>query len=344
MNYIEELQAEARHANKTGVRLDGGGDDRPPVYQSDDGTWVYRASAVGKLCDRALWLARTGVPHSPPPANLQTAFVQSANGEMVAIAMAEDKYDMDIYGNQDTVTIDVQAGVQIRGSIDGHIKGDETWLQGLVEVKCIRSDDWAKRGRGLDLYPGWREQVNLYMKGLGYRHGVLVMGRKGDDGVVEDIAYTNYEYDPRVYATVRNKILRVEQAVADGTNILCDDEKWGCPFWELHEGTSDDTVEVDDTVAADLSIQIVRANARKKEVEAHIADLKSRLDKWIVDHNVGEAFTVVGKAGRWKVATVHPTKKVWDDDRLAEDGIDLDMYRTTQPGTPYLRVTEDKEN
>jgi hypothetical protein len=343
MNYIEELQAEARHANKTGVRLDGGGDDRPPVYQTDDGTWVYRASAVGKLCDRALWLARTGVPHSPPPANLQTAFVQSANGEMVAIAMAEDKYHMQVDGNQDTITIDIQAGVQIRGSIDGYTVADETWLPGLVEVKCIRSEDWAKRSRGIDLYPGWREQVNLYMRGLGYKHGVLVMGRKGDDGVVEDIAYTNYEYDPKVYARIKNKILRVEQAVADGINILCDDEKWGCPFWELHEGTQTEVETVDDNVAETLAVQIVRANSSKKELERKIADLKSQLDMWRHTHNVGSVVVVAGKTGKYRLKLVEPTKKVWDDDLLAKDGIDLDAYRTIQTGTPYLVVTPEED-
>jgi len=343
MNFIEELQAEARHANKTGVRLDGGGDDRPPVYQTDDGTWVYRASAVGKLCDRALWLARTGVPHSPPPANLQTAFVQSANGEAVAIAMAEDKYDIQVYGTQDTMSIDVQAGVQIRGSIDGHLKGDETWLEGLLEVKCIRSEDWAKRGRGIDLYPGWREQVNLYMKGLGYKHGVLVMGRKGDGGVVEDIAYTNYEYDPRVYAVVRNKILRVEQAVADGVNILCDDEKWGCPFWQLHEGTQQDLEEIHDQQADTISAQIIRAQGNKKEAERKITELKAQLDKWRTDHHVGGTVIIVGKTGRYKVTQVTPSKKVWDDDKLAADGIDLDAYRTTQQGNPYLLIQPEED-
>jgi hypothetical protein len=340
---IEQLQAEARGANQQGVRLDGGGDDRPPVYQTDDGTWVYRASAVGKLCERALWLARTGVPHSPPPANLQTAFVQSANGESVAIAMAEDRYYMQVEGRQDTIQIEVAPGVEIRGSIDGYTKADETWLPGLVEVKCIRSEDWSKRGRGVDLYPGWREQVNLYMKGLGYKFGVLVMGRKDTEGVVDDIAYTNYEYDPRIYARIKNKVLAVEKAVAEGVSLGCDDEKWGCPYWQFHEGTQTDVEEIHDQQADTISNQIMRAQATKKETERKIADLKAQLEKWRTDHNVGPTIVVVGKTGKYKVTQVTPSRKVWDDDKLAVDGIDLDAYRTVQQGTPYLLVQPEED-
>ena len=78
-------------------------------------------------------------------------------------------------------------------------------------------------------------------------------------------------------------------------------------------------------------------------LERKIADLKSQLDMWRHTHNVGSVVVVEGKTGRYRLKLVTPTKKVWDDDLLAKDGVDLDAYRTTQTGTPYLVVTPEED-
>jgi len=334
---IKYHQGIARGHNMAGTRIDGGGDNRPPVYE-DNGQWIYRASGVGKLCERSLWLARTGHQPSPTPKTLQTAFVHSANGEDTVCAMAEKEYELQIVDRQKVIDLPVTNLARVRGSIDGTADGR------LIEIKCIRSEDWAKRGQGIDMYPGWREQVNLYMRGLDMREGILLMGRKDSDGVVDAISYTNFVYEPRIYAKIRNKIFAVETAALDGDPIDCAEEQWGCPYWQLHEGTRVEVEEISDPQANNLTTQIMKLQNQKKNVERQIADLKKQVDIWRDNHNIGAAVIIAGKGGRYKVTRIEPTKKVWDETKLDKDGINIDDYRMTIPGSPYLLITEDKDN
>ena len=330
---FDELKAQVRGANLRGVRLDGGGDNRPPVYE-EDGRWVYRASAVGGMCDRALWLARTGVERSPTPEGLQTAYLESANNEELAIAMFTDEYGVTVDQQQREYEIDVCDGVVVRGHVDG--VGYDTVLgrTGVVEVKCIRVDDWDERST--TMYPSWEPQIQLGMKGLNLPFTWVVYGRKVD-GVVDRLSYSVVERRPRVVAEIMRRIRRIEQMVDDSAPPVCDKERWGCPYWTLHEGTGDEEQEIEDRALASLATQIADRAGEIRRAEEQL----KRMRKELTDKLIGLKVTggvIVAPGVRIKAKVVTPTRKIWDENKLREDGVDLDAYRLVEQGAPYVKV------
>lgn len=334
---LDELKAKVRGANQRGVRLDGGGDDRPPVYE-EDGTWVYRASTVGGMCDRALWLARMGVERSPTPDGLKVAYLESANNEQLAIDMFVDEYRITVEDQQHEFEIDVCDGVIVRGHVDGI--GHDTTLdrRGVVEVKCIRADDWDRRSPSM--YPSWETQMQLGMKGLGLPLTWIVYGRKVD-GVVDRVSYSVVEYRPRAVAEVMRRIRRVEQLVADGRPAVCDRERWGCPYWALHEGVDGEDQEIEDRALAALAVQITDRAAEVRRAEEQLKRMRRELTDKLIELKVKNG-VIVAPGVRRKVTVITPTRRVWDEDKLREDGVDLDRYRRVEQGAPYVRVEEDR--
>jgi hypothetical protein len=335
----DDEKAAIRRANLTSKRLDGGGDDRPPVYTEGDKV-IYRSSAIGKLCPRALWLSRTGVTPSPTPDNLKRAFIESSNNESLVLSMFADLHDIELSGEQEPFEIEVPGtNAVIRGHLDA--RGEATGQSGVVEVKSIADHSWAKRG--VDMYPGWLEQVQTQMKGTGTRLCWLVFGKKVD-GVVDDIAFSVVEYDPRVIGRVFDQIREVEAAVADNVALDCPDEKYGCPYWQLHEGTGSDEEVIEDRVLAGLATRIVSLAAQVKEADAALKDARDRVMEQLERMKLPPSVKLRGSDGRvLSVSVVTPTRTSWDEEALKRDGVDLDDYKVKKQGAPYVKIIKPKE-
>lgn len=343
MHDIDEMKARVRALNQQGVRDDADTEDnRPPVYVEGNGRVVYRASAVGGLCLRALWLARTGQPPSPVPKQLAHAYLEGANNEALILAMFTDTYDIRVHSSQLEYEIEVPGldEVVVRGHIDG--LGDDHVMErtGVVEAKKVAEGSWGSPAHMIDLYPGWKPQIHLAMRGTETRIAWEVFG-KSVDGVVEEIRYGVQEYDRRVIAQVFDRIRVVEQAVADGVAVECEQEVWGCPYWQLHEGVEDAVIEDQQmaTLAARVAEHARRAKAEEEAGKVARKELMKLLDAQKVKTGVVEG----RGTGRYRVTRVTPTKNGWDEALLAEDGVDLDRYKTKTEGTPYIKVTPEKD-
>lgn len=332
--------AHIRRANETGTRLDGGGDNRPPVYQEKNRV-IYRASAVGKLCPRALWLARTGVDPSPVPERLQKAFVESSNNELLAIDMFTAEYNIRVHSNQAPFELPVPGtAARIRGHLDG-IGESEFGEGGIVEVKCIAADSWEQRGP--HMYPGWYEQIQLQMKGFGKRICWLVFGRKVD-GVVDRVTFNVVEYDPRVIGRIYDRVREVECAYSNNNSLDCPEEKWGCPYWQLHEGGGPEIEMVEDKVLETLTTNVARLSRQVREAEDALKQARQSIMERMEKLKLPSSAVVRGAGGApYKVTVVTPTRTSWDEAALERDGINLDDYKVKADGNPYVKVTEQKE-
>lgn len=336
---MQDEKARIRRANETGVRLDGGGDNRPPIYTEGD-TVVYRSSAVGKLCPRALWLARTGVEPSPIPERLQKAFVESSNNEQLALAMFTDKHEVALSREQEEFEVPVPGtNAVIRGHIDAY--GLSVGMRGVVEVKCISADSWDRRG--VYMYPGWMEQIQTQMRGMDVKLCWMVFGKK-IDGVVEDVSYTVVEYQPRIIGQVFDAVRQVENAVAEGRALDCPEEKWGCPYWQLHEGTEMTDV-VEDRVLAGLATQIVSLSDQIKRADREMRELRDRVMKKLEDLKLPSSIKLKSPDGKvFGVTVVTSSRTLWDDEALDRDGVNLDDYKIRQEGASYVKITKPKES
>lgn len=335
---IEAMKAQVRAANQAGTRLDGGGDDRPAVYQREDGTWVYRASAIGKMCERALYLLRTGQTPSPPPEVLQRAFLTSANNEELAIALFEDKNYVEVEQRQRRVDVEVGDGVVISGSIDGvgYQSIMDRW--GLVEVKCLGPDYWKRRGSELLGELGWDAQIECYLRGL--RDEVsgcwVVFGQKIDD-VVENTVYIWVTRKPRLWAQIRSKVARVEAAARDGVMPDCPDEQFGCPFFHLHEGGGEVKEVLEDPAIAKLAHRRAEINRQQKALDDEKQAIGRLLEKELKRLGV-ESARVTGRGfGRFDLRLRTRTNKRRDWRAMEDDGVDLSKY-TTETTTTYVQV------
>lgn len=333
---------EVRAATAELRRLDGGGDDRPPVYWDPDRqTWVYRASSVGS-CERALWLARTGVEKSPTPLVLMQAFVESANNEDVAIQLYEDTYEVEVEGRQARVEIEVGDGVVVSGSVDG-IGGDSVAGQrGIVEVKCLGDDLWKRRGRDLldEFY--WGDQVQVYMRGAGLKLCWVVWGHKVD-GVVDEIDVTVVEYDPRRWAKIRDRVLRVE-AMAKGEipPPVCETEKFGCPYWQLHEGKTDEVPSITDQLLGGMAFRRDALRREQQRIKDEIDTLNEQIDAELNARDV-EKVQVYGRGfGTYRVQRVTQTRRTFDKNAAKRDGVDVGKYEK-ETTSSYVKVEKIEE-
>ena len=243
---VQEMRAAARAAN---AREENPGDHRPNVYR-EDGTWIYRASAVGG-CPRALWSARMGVERSPISDTLMKAFREGSNSEDIAIQMAREKFFMEITDPQHEYHVDVRDGDEVvavvRGHLDGLGRSSGTDQDGNIEVKMLGPDLWKKSHTArFNAIPHWLDQVQMGMRGSGRRLTWMIWGKKDSDGVCEDVSYTVVEYNARHVAQVLARIKENERAVAEGREIECVTEEFGCPYWTLHEGKKGDRPEIEE--------------------------------------------------------------------------------------------------
>lgn len=341
---VEELKARARAYNQRGERIDTATEDnRPPVYMDTDGRWVYRASGVGGLCPRALWLARTGVDPSPIPESLAKAYMEGANNEPVILAMFEQTYDIRVHSQQDEYEIEVPGldGVVIRGHIDG--LGDDHVMErtGVVEAKKVAESGWGSPAHMIGLYPGWLPQIHLAMRGTETRIAWEVFG-KSVDGVVEEIRYGVQEYDRRIVAQVFDKVRQVELAVSVGEPILCPEEVWGCPYWQLHDGIDNAREVIEDQTMAVLAREVAEFSRQAKVAEERAKATRAELAELLKARKVKTA-TVTGRGtGEYVVTWVTPTRTVTDKEAMERDGVDLTKYQTKTEGTPYVKVTPPK--
>jgi len=335
---ISTMQAEARAANARG---DNPGDHRPDVYRDGD-VWVYRASAVGSSCDRALWYARTGVERSPVAGNLQKAFIEGSNSEDLALQMAREKFFFEITDPQYEYEIEVMEGVVIRGHLDG-LGHSATGEDSIVEAKMLGKDLWKKSHTArFKAIPHWGAQVQMGMKGTGRKRCTMIWGRKDDDGVCEDVTYSVVDYSAREVAVILAKVRRIEEAVASGKPPECAKEEFGCSYWQLHEGKrAKDDLEVVEHEQLGRAIQAVEVcKSDVKAAERKLDEAKANVEKLLEELKIDHSVRVEWKGTPMIAQHVVQERRNFARAAMEQDGV-LDKYSELKTSSYWTYKTED---
>lgn len=328
------------------------GDDRPAVY-SDDGTWVYRASALGG-CERALLAARRGETRTPPPPALQEKYDQGHAAEDIIMsrwaAKHADKYVLTTREAGEQVKVSVgkvinRQHVEIRGSLDGFgaVLGDPEDVV-PVDAKAFGKSFWDKLEKeGIWGFPYYCGQLVVYAEGLRARglyvdrvHLAVALkdeaGKVGLDSPVRYIVTYLDELAEHGYSIegLWEKVERVEKAYrakADYSTFPCPTEGgvWGCPYPQVEDKiehvliTGRGLVEFTQAVSA-----LEEVRAQEKLLKERKAEATATI-KGLVDEH-GKRIRGAGKKVTW-VRTERPERTV--------------TYKASV--TEYPKITDDRD-
>lgn len=327
-------------------------DDRPSVYQRDDGIWVYRASAVGR-CERQLRYARKLTPGKEMLPSIQAAMDISASMESTVIERFEAEYEVTVANRQQRVEIPVTDEAVISGSIDG--LGTATRMtDGLVEVKVFTEPgyrQWLKYG--FEREPGYETQFHTYVAGLrllGYelQGGWMAVGlkdNKDESRALLDLSVKWFDFKPAIAARAKGVVARTEAwaATDDRIDTVVEAEcdlNIVCRYWYMHP--KKELPEVSDAelnkwcaLRASLKAEIAEDEAAVKELDEKIAKALMQLD----ETQDGSPIVITGSEGRFKVTEIAATtSSAWDTKALEREFPDREDLKVTRKRKGYIKV------
>lgn len=333
------------------------GDDRPSVYQREDGegglAWVYRASALGH-CERALRYARKETPGRELFGSIRKVLDQSSDLEDAVISWFETQYDIKVHDRQMVVEIEVAPGVWVRGSIDGRGVSALGGQQGLFEAKAFGDEYWEVfNALGMQGFPGYVSQFHTYCEGLrqaGYpvEGGWFVVGKKAEGGqALCDLKVEWVPYKRAEWAKARATVLRVEKWADsdDRMDTLSEVECSGsvvCNYWYLHEKPP--VPEVEDLLVTSLMTRLDTLKMRRDAVDAEIEETKAKIEAAVVIEDGVKSVRYRRGGDRWLVTRVDGGTSVsWNKAKLEKElGDRVDEFRTEKARAGYTKITREK--
>lgn len=299
--------------------------DKPLAYIDSDGALTIRASASGK-CVRALWAALEEIQPMSPSEKLEDIFEEGHLHEAAVKQVLESEgAEID---DQAEVTYWVLAGkVKIVGHLDGDILN---WNQ-IWENKALGKAGFQRyRNVGFDAYPEYAWQISVYMYATGKPALYTVKSR--DSG---ELDRKIIDKAPISETEIKMKALTLYSTWKDGIMPACDPERWGCPFFFLHDETKEAmVVELEDPYIEALAGTLRDVRLAKKELDEKESELKEEILKEV---SVGKHVV-----GLYELSIRKQTSRRLDQGLLIEDGIDPDKYKKESNPYPVIEVKEKK--
>jgi hypothetical protein len=320
------------------------GDDRPAVYQDPDGTWVYRASSVGRSM-RCLVQARNGYTPLPTPQYLLDASARGIRLEPVVKGELRD-LGWGVSGEQLVVELVVreEPRVIIRGHLDAeYAVAPGTLNQGLaksdhpfLEVKTMSPNVWkewiAHRFRKLGVYAA---QVTCYQEAVGGRPFAYAVRNAVTKELDVNVWSTPPNF-PITYSEIAQKVLICEWFGEQDILPICTGSLYTCEF----DYNCDKRDALFEELEAGGDLTLMHLASRYKEVKRLEADVELRAKEFR-----DEIMTALGKrkkvqVGEYIIQRVPGSKSSLDVKGLRDRlGDDLDQYyRTTHYES--LRVSQ----
>lgn len=296
-------------------------DTRPASY-TENSTSIYRASAIGGHCSKALIALRLGYEAMPWPASLQEKANESAALEDVVVERLEAEHGLVMEDVQAVHELAITPNIIVRGHSDGL-----TTCGKVVEIKNLGDtlwEQWKNEGIHGPGFVGYAWQVSVYMLESG-RPGVFAVGHKG--GGELDVVYL--EKPPVSKATIAKKVVAVEMQVRKGVlPECCDKSMWPCPVYYLHEER-----ELEEIGSLEiLASTYVRGDTLEKQGKAMKQEVREQLLA-----GVGSKGKV--KAGGFEVSSWTSERRSVDKKAMKEAGIDVGAYENVTESVS-LKVRE----
>jgi hypothetical protein len=295
-------------------------DNRPSVYV-EDGTAIYRASALGHQCLTQLVAARMGYAPTAPPAWLLSRYDEGTAMEPVIIERLRREYGWVVTDDGDDSQMELEIPVGSLAKIRLHPDGratipDQKVNEFVLEVKAFGDDYWEKFQKlGVAGFTGYAWQTALEMSATGLPCAFVVAYKPGrmedktlnpDEYWETEIAFQFLEEPLVPISEIKAKVIKAEMAARKGEIPTCDGKGFfPCAFPQLHVAEKEDgdyTVDALVDAAADYLDQC----RKSKKV-------------WEEKEKTAREHLVEVLAGRSEVSTRRYTVKVGVSERATFD-------------------------
>lgn len=303
--------------------------NRPDVYKNEEGTWTFRASAIG-ACIRGLVAARLGIHPQPPAEFLATAMEESSLAEGIVKTQLA-KRGMVIQGDQEAVFLDLSNG-RITGHLDGLVEA-EGFDPSILEVKALgrtlfeRYMKGGVKNLGLPFSRMYGMQLSAYMYALQKPAFLVVYGK--EHGLTLEKFYEEPPYEEEDLNTRMGQVLSLgEREQWPECDAQCSPSSF---YWHVHPQK-----EIHQNFDAAIADKVERA----KKLRDTISVLTDQA-KTLTDEIKAELGRGTHDFGRYKATIVQKMTNRVDYDKIRRDHGDefLDAYRYEVP-VVELRITD----
>ena len=211
-------------------------DCRPITYVEDDGTVVYRASAIGG-CRVALIASRLGIEPAGTPDAVREAAGQGVELEDVALGrLLLDGWDLKQGQRQVEREVRLSSGTTalVRGHVDSIGDPRDGGGACVVEVKSRNERDFSRLvAEGLAAVPESHQwQMSAYAHALGLERVAYVAISRANPADLHVLLLPA----PVPWADIEARVVDVEEALLWGELPVCHGKRdtW-CSYYHLHE-------------------------------------------------------------------------------------------------------------
>lgn len=358
--------------------------DRPPVWEQENGIWVYRASALGS-CIGALVRARLGVTGELPPDWLQERYDLGHAAEPETLRWIQtqgwkvwDEWDLEnkalehgpVVEGQLEVDIPVGTTAIIRAHLDGmgnrHLT-PEGEISGTFTLEAKRLSGNTAQGyldkmeagtvAGCEFYAHQASVIHHATGGLPMVWAVAIADPESLEVVDHKLIILTKAAIP--LGKLKAKVMKVERMAASRDLPPCDMKQWPCPYYPEHDEESKDSiwfdkkgdaVEVTDQHIKEFD-ELASAYNHAKTREAAAKKNKEAAGKAMA--KLWDKMKLepkgVAESGEWIVEDVRYDKKGnMQYDKLKTDwdltDADLDKYRKKGSEVRYPKVTKKEDD
>ena len=300
--------------------------DRPDVYEDDEGRIIYRASSLGS-CTKRLAAVRMGYTQIPVPGKMMKVFKAGAEAEEAAVTDLErDK--LKIYNRQAEVQLQVSNNILVVGHIDGRLY-DRNNDEYVLEIKSMNDEAWNDFVKYSWDVPGlvqkYKWQCSIYMLA---KHLPLYFAAYNRD--TADI-YTSIVLTPFFgYTDIAARVLTIEGMALNGTLPKECEQAFPCPVAYLHDTLPYEFI--DDEELDNLAVAYAHARIKRDAGELELKGIRELIVKLM-----GDKEKIETKKAKLTFYEVRGAEYL-DREELAKV-LDLEQYTKRRNSHTNLRVT-----
>jgi len=304
--------------------------DNRPIAYNESGTWIVRASAIGRSA-RCLAAAMQGYDPLPAPEYLLKAAAAGHQYESIVKDRLVGEMDFEIVGEQGTLEVKVGPNAIVRGHLDAWTITHPDYGDRMLEVKSMSKRVFQKWTRDrFDGFPEYGAQLATYMRGSRKKAIYAVICR--DDDYLEVIPV---DESPVPWSKLVRKVSIAIKAAESKTLPPCDSTSpYTCPYDYL----CDKRPAFPDEIESGTTDVLAQLGEEYDEIRELEAELKSR--KAVARDDILTALGDQTKAtaSGWGFSVIESKRKTMNTRKLRDRlGDELDSFYDEKTSTT-LRV------
>jgi len=271
-----------------------------------------------------------GYRQAEPPPSLAKVFAAGTQIEPLALAKLEDT-GLVVTNRQAEVLLPVTDDVTIVGHIDALVDDGSTVR--LCDVKSQGPSTWEQANRAaslwdIPLFQKYLWQFAVYQIALGLESTPIVcrVNRETGEVLVDDVPLSLLP----TFDDIVDRVMSVERAAEAGELPRCDELRFGCPFFYLHDEVGgepvDDKVVVDDPKFVDLVRSWQEADAAEREAKERKDAVRAQLVELMGQQGWSKASLASGETVRLSTIVSKRIDQRRLQDTLTSNGFDLSPF------------------